>query len=118
MLGRPALQALRVVALVEPIQKSDIVNQFPDVFKGLGKLKDNYAIKLNENATPYALTTPRRVAIPLRPKVKEELQRMERLEVITKIEEPTDWCAGMVVRICVDVTKMNESVKRERHILL
>ena len=96
------------------------------MFKGLGKLKDNYAIKLNENATPYALTTPRRVAIPLRPKVKEELQRMERLEVITKIEEPTDWCAGMVVvpkrngkvRICVDVTKMNESVKRERHILL
>ena len=111
---------------MKAIQKSDIVNQFPDMFKGLGKLKDNYAIKLNENATPYALTTPRRVAIPLRPKVKEELQRMERLEVITKIEEPTDWCAGMVVvpkrngkvRICVDVTKMNESVKRERHILL
>ena len=101
------------------------MSQFPDVFKGLGKLKDNYVIKLRENATPYALTTPRRVPLPLLPKVKEELQRMERLGVITKIEEPTDWCAGMVVvpkqngkvRICVDLTKLNESVRRERHIL-
>ena len=50
---------------------------------------------------------------------------MEKLGVITKIEEPTDWCAGMVVvpkqngkvRICVDLTKLNDSVRRERHIL-
>ena len=50
---------------------------------------------------------------------------MERLRVITKIEEPTNWCAGMVVvpkpngkvRICVDLTKLNDSVRRERHIL-
>jgi hypothetical protein len=56
--------------MVEPIQKSDVVNQFPDVFKGLGKLKDNYVIKLKENATPYALTTPRRVPIPLRQKIR------------------------------------------------
>ena len=122
LLGRPALEALKVVALVEPIQKLDIVSQFPDVFKGLGKLEDKYVIKLKENATPYALTTPRRVPIP---KVKEELQRMEKLGVITRIEELTDWCAGMVVvpkqdgmvRICVDLTKLNVSVRRERHIL-
>lgn len=45
--------------------------------------------------------------------------------VITKIEEPTDWCFGMVVvpkksgavRICVDFTKMNEAVCREKYIL-
>ena len=56
------------------------------------------------------------------PKV-QELERMERLGVIKKIEEPTEWCAGMVVvpksdrrvRICVDLTKLNESVRRERH---
>ena len=48
---------------------------------------------------------------------------MESLGVIKKVEEPTDWCAGMVVvpkengkvRICVDLTKLNLSVKRELH---
>lgn len=50
---------------------------------------------------------------------------MEQLGVITKVEEPTDWCSGMVtvpkkngaVRICVDLTKLNEDVCREKYIL-
>lgn len=48
---------------------------------------------------------------------------MVRLGVISQIKEPTEWCAGMVpvqkingkVRICVDLTRLNQSVKRERH---
>lgn len=125
LLGRPAIQALNVAVLIEPVQGDYVVEQFPELFKGLGKLKDSYKIKLREGATPFALTTPRRVPIPLLPKVKEELQRMESMGVITRIDEPTEWCAGMVVmpkrggkvRICVDLTKLNESVCRERHIL-
>ena len=50
---------------------------------------------------------------------------MEDLGVISKVEAPTDWCAGMVVvpkaegniRICVDLTKLNESACRAKHIL-
>ena len=57
--------------------------------------------------------------------VKKELQRMEREGVITKVEGPTNWCAGMVVvpkanqkvRICVDLTRLNKNVQREHHIL-
>ena len=109
LLGKPALEALNIVALVEPIQEPDIYDRFPQVFKGLGKLSGSYTIKLKEGATPFALTTPRRVPIPLLPKVKEELRRMENMGVITRIDEATDWCAGMVVvpktsgkvRICV-----------------
>ena len=45
------------------------------------------------------------------------------LGVISPAEEPTEWCAGMVVaqkangsgRICVDLSRLNESVCRERH---
>ena len=48
---------------------------------------------------------------------------MEAMEVISRVEEPTEWCAGMVVvpkpkgkvRICVDLTQLNPSVCRERH---
>ena len=84
-------------------------------------MEGEYTIQLKEGAVPFALTNPRRVAIPLMDSVIAELQRMEKLEVISRIDEPTDWCAGMVVvpkankqvRICVDLTKLNENVRRE-----
>lgn len=74
-------------------------------------------------AKPYALTTPRRIAIPLLPQVKAELKRMEAMGVITRVDVPTECCAGMVmvpksedhVQICVDLTQLNESVCRKRH---
>ena len=45
----------------------------------------------------HALFTARHVPLPLRPKVKDELEKMEAMGVITKVDEPTPWCAGMVV---------------------
>ena len=50
---------------------------------------------------------------------------MEKLGVICRVYTSTEWCAGMVVipkgnkkvRICVDLTKLNNSVCREHHIL-
>ena len=68
---------------------------------------------------------PRTVLILLLQKVKCELEKKEREGVISKINMPTVWCSGMVVllklnnqvRICVDLTKLNCYIKRERHIL-
>ena len=48
---------------------------------------------------------------------------MENMGVISRVDKPTNWCSGMVVvpksdgsvRICVDLTKLNESVLRENH---
>jgi len=48
---------------------------------------------------------------------------MEALGVISKVDEPTPWCAGMVVvpkkegaiHICVDLKPLNENVLREVH---
>ena len=52
-----------------------------------------------------------------------ELNRMEAAGVISKVSQPTPWCAGMVVvpkkngkvRICVDLKPLNKSVLREVH---
>ena len=101
------------------------MNRFPILFSGLGTLKGAYQIKLNSDAIPFVVSTPQRVPIPLLPKVKAELQWMEHLGVISRIEEPTAWCAEMVVvpkkdgsvRICVDLTKLNQAICRERHLL-
>ncbi|RXN37427.1 Retrovirus-related Pol poly from transposon opus [Labeo rohita] len=128
LLGLPAIQAMRLVHRVNEVTQTDTDFKalYPSVFQGLGKLKEPYHIELEQGAVPYALSTPRRVPLPLRDKVREELERMERMGVISKVTEPTAWCSRMVVvpkptknklRICVDLTPLNAAVKRERHIL-
>ena len=88
-----------------------IPDQYPSLFKGLGTFPESYEIKLKQDAQPFALFTPRSVPLPLRKKVEEELARMESLDVISRVDEPTQWCAAMVavpkrnsetVCICVD----------------
>ena len=56
-----------------------------------------YSIRTDqaEGGSRATFYTPRSVAIPLRSKVKEELHRMEAMGVISKISDPTPWCAGM-----------------------
>lgn len=81
-------------------------------------------ISLQENAQPYAVYAAHRIPIPLMKPV-EELHRMEAEGVIEKVTEPTEWCAPIVpapkksghVRICVDLRKLNKSVRRERFVL-
>ena len=102
---------------------TDIQQQFSPIFKGLENLGGEYTIKLKPDAKPYSLFTSRHVPLPLQPKVKEELGKMESMGVISRVDEPTEWCAGMVVvpkrggdiRICVDLKPLNTSVLREVH---
>ena len=130
LLGLPAITALNLAvrieeaatdALADPSDPQGIRKKFPKLFTGLGTLGEEYDIKLKPDAKPHALLTSRNVALPLRPKVAEELERMEAMGVISKVDDPTPWCAGMVVvpkklgavRICVDLKPLNESVLRE-----
>ena len=126
LLGRPAIEQLNLVSRVAAVSELPTLEptvEFPKLFTGLGKLEGEYTIQLDPGAKPFALSTSRRVAVPLMGAVKQELERMEILGVISKIQEPTDWCSGMVVvpksdgkvRICVDLTRLNQSVHCERH---
>ena len=123
LVGRSAIESLQLVEKINAIEvNKDYKAQFPKLFTGLGKLDGpDCVVKLKPDAKPFALTTPRRVPVPLLSKVKEELAHMEQMHVISKVDEPTEWCAGMVVvlkandkvRICVDLTRLNESILRE-----
>ena len=125
--GLLAFEALSLITKVHTIStsKETIVSEFSKLFTGLGCLAKEYSIQLTKDAVPYALTTLRRVPLPLMEPVKKEPQRMEREGVITKVKGPTNWRAGMIVvskanqkvRICVDLTRLNKNVQRERHIL-
>jgi hypothetical protein len=112
----------------DPLQKIwDPRERFPKCFDGLGKMKLTYKIKLRDNAQPYAISSPRRIAHPIRSQVKNQLDEMEKAGVISVVKEPTVWCAGMVpvpkpsdptrIRICVDLIQLNKSIIREQIIL-
>ncbi|XP_049275480.1 uncharacterized protein K02A2.6-like [Rhipicephalus sanguineus] len=124
LLGKPAIKKLQMLTFVNAV--ADKVNpkeEFPAVFQGLGKLLKEHRIQLQPGAKPFALSSPRRIPIPLYEKTKLELQRMQKLGVISPVDEPTEWCAPMVVvpkpsgdvRICVDFTELNRYVLREWH---
>ena len=127
LLGQPAIEKLNLLARINEIQSQSyeerIKAKYPQLFHGLGELEGEYEIKLKPDAQPFAIMTPRRIPLPMKSKVKEELARMEKLGVIRKVDKPTNWCAGMVtvpksngkLRICVDLTKLNENVCRETY---
>ena len=127
LLGLPAIVSLHLASRVDTTTVADykslIEECFPKVFKGLGNLGDPYVIKLAQGAMPHAIYAPRTVALPMRPRVQEELDRMESMGVISRVEEPSQWCAGMVaipkkngkLCICVDLKHLNEAVLREVH---
>ena len=61
----------------------------------------------------------------MEPKIKEELDRLEAVGVITPTTKPNAWCSPMVpvlkksgkVTLCVDLKKLNLAVGREQFIL-
>ncbi|XP_064469765.1 uncharacterized protein K02A2.6-like [Ornithodoros turicata] len=128
LLGLPALLDLEIIRFLNEVEVGEdhwSTRKFPELFRSLGKIPGEYVIRLQENCTPFAIAAPRRVPFAMRTSVKTELDNMEKQGVIRKIHTPTDWCAPIVlvkkpsgkIRICVDLTKLNECVKRERLIL-
>ena len=129
LLGKPTILALKILAKVNHVDKSDpksyYTKEFPSLFTGLGEVDGEYSIKIKPDAEPYVLNTPRRIPLPQMDKVKKELERMQRLNVIKPVGEATEWCSPMVIvpkpngdlRICTDLTKLNNSVVRERFML-
>ena len=127
LLSKSAIQALHLLipsAAVHNVETApNFKAEFPELFKGLGLMKEKYKIPLKSDAVSVCLYTPRRVPHPLLPKVKEKLLSMVNQKVISPVNDPTDWCSGMViapkrngdVRICVDLTPLNKAVKREVH---
>ncbi|XP_043239392.1 uncharacterized protein K02A2.6-like [Amphibalanus amphitrite] len=85
-------------------------------------------IHLREDAQPYSVSSARRIALPLLPAVKREVQRMLDSDIIEPVTTPSDWCAPIVpvvkkgsedggepkVRLCIDFKKLNHAIKPRR----
>ena len=97
-----------------------ILDEFADLFEGLGELEGEHHIEINPVIKPV-IHPPRKVPFTLLPKLKKELERMEQLGAIEKVDQPTEWVNSIVIvekedgslRICLDPKDLNRAVKRE-----
>jgi len=96
--------------------------QYPDCFQGLGRMPGQARLTVQPDAQPV-IHPPRRAPIQLRDKIKQELERMVKLDVITPVSEPTDWVSSITyvtkrdgsLRICLDPADLNRALKRGQH---
>ena len=131
LLSRKACYQLGLIARVNEVglqessPSANFQEEFPGLFKGLGRVNEKYKyhIAMRDNAKPLCLYTPRKVPHPLLPKLKQEIDNMVEQGVVSPVKTPTEWCSGIVcvpkhngaVRVCVDLTALNKSVQREIH---
>ena len=109
---------------VSDTYESQIYAHNKDLFSDdeLGHLPVTYRMKLDENVTPV-IKPARKIPIAMEDAVKKELERMERIGVITREHEPTEWVSQMVaakkksgeIRICIDPKDLNHALMRPHH---
>lgn len=105
-----------------PDAHPNIVNHYKDVFEGIGCLPVTYRIQLRDDAVPV-IHAARKVPVALKPRLRQELDKLEKLNIVSKIEEPTDWVSSLVIvekkngdlRLCLDPKDLNQYIRREHY---
>lgn len=126
MLSYQTAVDLDIIPVIKSITSDHILDEYSDRFEGIGKIKDlQLHIYADESKAPVA-QPHRRIPFHMRKKVEAELERLEQLDIIEKIDGSTPWVSPIVVapkrkkpeeiRICVDMRQVNTAIKRERHI--
>ena len=130
ILGRHSAMELGLLRLTEEIcllkkqdiEISDVLKEFPSIFKGLGKLK-NIQIKFNIDKEVEPVTQHlRRVPFHVRKKVEKKLQEMIEMDVIEEVTESTSWVSPIVaipkgndIRLVIDMRKANTAIRRNHY---
>ena len=119
-LGLISLRDCDVLALTTSPQV-DLLEEYKDIFGGLGELPGEYKI-VTDNSVQPKIHPPRRVPVALRPKIKAKLDELVERKVIVPVTEPTEWVSSMLVvvkpnkiRICLDPRDLNQAIKREHY---
>ena len=101
-------------------------DQYPTIFDGQIRCMEGemFHISLTDDARPFCVNTPRSIPFAYREKLKAELDLLQAQHIIAPVVEVTEWCAPIVVtpkkgtdriRMCVDLSRLNRYVRRERY---
>ncbi|KAG5894343.1 hypothetical protein JTB14_031904 [Gonioctena quinquepunctata] len=117
ILGRAAIVKLNVLQYINqicPVQSQDLVDtfednvmrNFPRIFKDVGTFKTEMHIKLVDGAQPFVQSIPR--VVPLLKPLEEELERLQKLDIIEPIDTPTEWLRSQSKFYVGQITKMED----------
>ena len=123
---KTTIPCLATTTSTQPTTPLDIQLEFPSVFDGHIKTMEGemFHIALTKDAQPFCVNTPRTVPFAYRDKLQAELDLLQKQGIIAPVTEPTEWCSPIVVtpkkdsdkvRLCVDLSRLNRYVKRERY---
>ena len=108
-------------AMTKSLTEECIMEQFSDVFKGLGRIPGEYHIDIDKTVKPVKHNA-RRVAAPLQEAVKQKLADLESSRIIAKVTTPTQWINSMVavrkpnkLRLCIDPSDLNKAINRNHY---
>ncbi|GBM45276.1 Uncharacterized protein K02A2.6, partial [Araneus ventricosus] len=109
-------------SISHPHKLIKLIEEYSDIFEGVGRLPGKHKIILHEDATPV-IAASRKIPLALENKLKDELFRMEQNGIIEKVTKPTDWVNPIVVvpkkdgsiRICLDPRPLNKYIKRQHY---
>ena len=78
-------------------QTSKLLDEFQDVFQGLGCVEGEYNIKLKANSHP-TIQPQRNVPLRLMDKLQGTLDDLEKKDIIANVEEPVNWVSNLVIK--------------------
>ena len=133
LLGRDMCEKLGLVTFnpkIDQIEKEStgklkyekLKEEYKDVFEGLGCIPGEHEIHIDRTVTPVVHPC-RKIPFPQYEEVKLEIEKMEKLGVIVKVDAPTEWVSSILVvpkpngkmRICLDPKDLNRAIKRQHY---
>ncbi|XP_063233061.1 uncharacterized protein K02A2.6-like [Bacillus rossius redtenbacheri] len=127
IIGLPGIQQLGILKRVDTVdarqepQMHKMLSQYKAVFEGLGNIRvEPHQFVLKPDSAPPTVSF-QRIPFSLHDQLQEELDRMIKLGVIIKVDEPTEWLNPIVVvkkpsgelRVCLDPQPLNNAILRE-----
>ncbi|KAK3714128.1 hypothetical protein QZH41_002780 [Actinostola sp. cb2023] len=135
LLGAPTIQHLKLMSVNKEnvmsvdikshnngLTVEDVIAQYKDVFTGEGKLQEELHLEVDRNV-PLVKLPVRKIPVALKEPVKDEIDRLVKMGILTKVEVPTDWISAMVatkkrngkIRLCIDPKPLNQALKRNHY---
>lgn len=127
LLSANACNKLNLIKVCNKVSKlsdeaMEIINNYQDVFEGLGQIKGSVSLEIDEKMKP-TIQQPRRIPVPLKNELKKMLDELEKDKIITKEEGYTKWTSNIVLvrksnnklRLCIDPIKVNQALKNYKY---